>query len=156
VHTRTGVVQAVGTEFNVYDRPEGTDVTVLDGRVRLTSHKGGGSDGGEVQELVAGEEARISPDGSIKRIKDGDLARVTAWSKRRLKFHNAPLEEIVREFNRYHRNMRMRLEDVRAESRHYSGIFDADDPATLARFLERESDLAVERAEREIVIRPRS
>ncbi len=153
VHTRAGIIQAVGTEFNVYERPEGTDVTVLSGRVRLTSHQAGGSAG--ALELAGGEEGRIALDGRITRIQHGGLARVTAWSKRRLKFHNEPLEEIVREFNRYHRDMQLRLEQVPAGSRHYSGIFDADDPGTLARFLERESDLTVERTGREIVIRPK-
>jgi transmembrane sensor len=155
VHTRAGTVQAVGTEFNVYDQPGGTDVTVLEGRVRLTSRESNGSGSAVAQEFVAGEEARIALDGSIRRVAQPDIARVTAWSKRRLKFHNEPLEEMVLEFNRYHRDLHLRLEGIPAGSRHYSGIFDADDPATLARFLEREPDLTVERAGREIIIRPK-
>lgn len=155
VHTRVGVVQAVGTQFNVYDRAEGIDVAVLEGRVRLIPRTADASGAAIPQELTAGQEARIGLDGAIQRTQRAEVARVIAWSKRRLKFDNAPLEEIAREFNRYHENVRLRLEGISPGSITYTGIFDADDPGALARFLERESDLLVERSEREIVIRPR-
>lgn len=153
VRTRAGTVQAVGTEFNVYDRPEGADVTVLEGRVRLTALRDNGSGVATVQELAAGERARIATNGGIQRIQDANIERVTAWSKRRLKFHNESLQDIVLEFNRYHRGLKLRVDDIPAGSRHYSGIFDADDPETLAKFLEREPDLTVERTAGEIIIR---
>ena len=154
VHTRAGIVQAIGTQFNVYDRPEGTDVAVLEGRVRLIP--GSGSSGTSTPvELRAGEEARIQLDGSIRRAVQADVERVTAWSKRRLKFDNTPLEEMVREFNRYHEDLRLRLDGVPVRSHHYSGIFDADDLVALARLLEQEPDLLLERGNGEMVIRPR-
>jgi transmembrane sensor len=154
VHTRAGTVQAIGTEFNVYDRPDGVDVTVLEGRVRLIPKNGGAGDFPPV-ELTAGENARIALNGDIRRADHPDLARIVAWSQRRLKFHEEPLEDMVFEFNRYHRDVQLRLEGIAPGSRHYSGIFDAGDPDTLARFLEREADLKVERAGSRIVIRPR-
>src|SRR5882672_7806597 len=36
VQTHTVIVQAVGTQFSVYERPNGTRVSVLDGRVLIT------------------------------------------------------------------------------------------------------------------------
>lgn len=153
VRTRVGTVQAIGTEFNIYDRADGIDVTVLEGRVRLMALNGDDPLAAQT-ELAAGERARIALDGSVQRTP-ANIERVTAWSKRRLKFHNEPLEEIVLEFNRYHRDLQLRMEGIPAGSRHYSGIFDADDPETLARFLRREPELLVERRDGEIVIRQR-
>jgi transmembrane sensor len=154
VRTRAGVIQALGTQFNVYDRgQQGTDVAVLDGRVRLTPHAASGSRASIGEELFAGQEARIGLDGAIRRAARADVERVIAWSKRRLKFDDAPLEDIVAEFNRYRQNLRLRLESVPPGAYQYTGIFDADDPDTLARFLQREGDLVVSRTEREIVIR---
>jgi transmembrane sensor len=155
VLTRNGIVQAIGTEFNVYDRPDGTDVVVLEGHVLLMARA---ADSSQIespsQHLVAGEEARIAFDGSIHKAEHADLARVLAWSKRRLKFDNVPLEEMVREFSRYHRDVRLRIDGVAEGSHHYSGIFDADDPTALERFLSRETDLRLERVGSEVVIRP--
>lgn len=155
VQTRVGLVQAIGTQFNVYDRPEGVDVAVIEGRVRLTAERGGASGTIRALDLTAGQEARIRPDGSISRAGPADVGRVTAWSKRRLKFDDTPLEDMVHEFNRYQRTVKLHLEGVSARSHHYSGVFDADDPGAFARFLEQESDLRVEQIDAQIVIRPR-
>ncbi len=157
VHTRAGTVQAVGTQFNVYDRVDGrgTDVAVLEGRVRLIASAPDGLRPPDVEVLTAGEEARITPDGSIRRAARADVQRATAWSQRRLKFDNAPLENMVDEFNRYHRDVRLRVDGVPPGSHHYSGIFDADKPEMFAKYLEQERDLIIERLPGEIVIRPR-
>lgn len=155
VHTRAGIVQAVGTQFNVYDRPDGTDVAVLEGRVRLMPRDLAGSAATTPEELVAGEEARIGLDGQIRRVERADVVGAVAWSKRRLKFDNASLEDVVSEFNRYQRTLQLRLEGVVPGSHHYSGIFDADDPGMFATILERETDLTVERIDGQIVIRLR-
>jgi transmembrane sensor len=156
VHTRAAVVLAVGTQFNVYDRPEGTDVTVLEGRVRVMPRGGAldASGSAVARELVAGEEARIGLNGSINRVAHPDVERVTAWSKRRLKFERTSLDEMVSEFNRYNR-VQLRTEGIAPNSRFYRGIFDADDPNALVDLLQRESDLVVERHDNEIVIRHR-
>jgi ferric-dicitrate binding protein FerR (iron transport regulator) len=108
-----------------------------------------------VEELTAGQEARIAPDGSIYRAEHPDIGRVVAWSRqRRLKFDDVSLEEMAREFNRYH-HVQVRLEGIRAGSHHYSALFDEGDPGTLVRFLKQERDLLVEQVGNEIVIRPR-
>lgn len=155
VHTRRAVVTAVGTQFNIYERPAGTDVTVLEGRVRIVAQsRGGKAEAGPAVELGAGEEARIAPDGSIHRSEHADVQRVTAWSKRRLKFERAALEDIADEFNRYNRTQ-LRIENIPPTSRFYRGVFDADDPDALVSMLEREPELAVERRRDEILIRRR-
>lgn len=148
VQTKTAVVEAVGTQFNVYERTDGTRVSVLEGRIRLATSR-------ETLSLKAGEEAQARLDGSIERNARAEVQNAIAWRERRLVFVNTPLEEMVHEFNRYSRAVRLRLDGVTAGTHHYNGIFDASDPESLAELLRREPDLVVERQKGEIIIRQR-
>ena len=78
-----------------------------------------------------------------------------AWRERRLIFDDAPLEDMIFEFNRYNQSPRLTLEGVAPGTHHYNGIFDAADPDSLADLLSREPDLSIERRIGEIVIRKR-
>lgn len=149
VHARAGVLQAVGTQFNVYDRSEGTRVSVLEGKVRAVSQSG------LAALLSAGEEALLSPDGSITRSQHPDISHFIAWQRRQLIFDNATLEDVVHEFNRYNRSPQIRLENVPVRAYHYDGIFNANDPSSLANLLARDRELVVERSGEQIVIRPK-
>jgi transmembrane sensor len=148
VQTDTVVVRAVGTQFNVYERPYGTRVSVLEGRVLITPLGGGGA-----ESLGAGQEAQVAPDGTILRNAKADVMKTVAWRERRLIFDDAPLEDVIYEFNRYNQSPRLTLEGVPPGSHHYNGIFDAADPDSLAELLSREPDLSIERRDGEIVIR---
>jgi transmembrane sensor len=123
----------------------------------LLTARGASADGaGEASELLgAGEEADIRLDGTIQRKADAVVANTVAWRQRRLVFENATLDEMVAEFNRYNRALRLRLEDIPASTYHYSGVFDAADPESFISLLAREPDLAIERRGDEVVVRPR-
>lgn len=153
VLTRMAVIQAVGTQFNVYERPDGTRVSVLEGRVRVMPKDGNAAD---AVVIGAGEEVRVSLDGMIHKNLKADVAKTVVWRERRLIFADTPLEDVVYEFNRYSRAVRLRLEGVRPGSHHYNGTFDATDPESLAALLAREPDLSVERQNGALVIRPRT
>jgi transmembrane sensor len=159
VRTNTATVQAVGTQFNVYERPNGTRVSVLEGRVRITplGHSGAGAVNAApaTESLGAGQEAQVTPNGTIQRNAKADVMKTVAWRERRLIFDDAPLEDMVYEFNRYSRTTRLTLDGVPPGSHHYNGIFDAADPDSLAELLSKEPDLIVERRDGEIVIRKR-
>ncbi len=148
VQTRTGVIEAVGTQFNVYERTDGTRVSVLEGRVRIHTPQ-------QTRMLDVGAEANVCFDGTIELNTRADVRKSVAWRERRLVFADTPLEEMVHEFNRYSRAMRLRLEGVPPGSHHYNGIFDATDPESLADLLAKEPDLMLERRDAEIVIRRR-
>jgi len=165
VHTEHTTVRAVGTQFNVYGRPDGsTTVAVLEGKVEVSAVAEERSDpGAERSELkplkisarmalAAGDVARMDRSGAIRRDENVDVANLVAWRQRRLVFHRTPLEEIVPEFNRYSRDLQLRLVDVPAGAYHYTGNFDADDPRSWALLLTEERGLKVEQREREIVI----
>lgn len=148
VQTRTAVIQAIGTQFNVYEKPDGTRVSVLEGRVKVDSAVA-------TLSLGAGEEAQVHLDGRITSLADADVRRTVAWRERRLVFADTPLEDMVHEFNRYSRTVRLRIEGVPPGTHHYNGIFDASDPESLADLLSKEPDLALQRRDGEIVILPR-
>jgi transmembrane sensor len=168
VHTEHATVRAVGTQFNVYGRPDGsTTIAVLEGKVEVSAgaegrgHPGTARSGPEpnemvaAQQLAAGEVARVDRSGDIRRDEKTDVRSVVAWRRRRLVFDRTPLEEIVPEFNRYNRNLRLRLVDVPAGAYHYTGNFDADDPKSWALLLSEERGLEVEEREGEILIHGR-
>lgn len=169
VHTAHTTVRAVGTQFNVYARPDGsTTVAVLEGKVEVSAvpdEKRDPSVASATPEpvktsakvpLAAGEVARVGRSGSIRREARPDVGSVVAWRQRRLVFDRTPLEEIVPEFNRYSRNLRLRLVDVPSGAYHYTGNFDADDPRSLALLLSEERGLNVEERDGEIVIQGRA
>jgi transmembrane sensor len=161
VRTADAVVQAVGTQFNVATRREGTNIAVLEGKVQVSSEPSilpvpigpGGGDG--ATPLSAGEAVRVSPSGSIERRPAGEAANAVAWREHLVIIDGMTLEDAVEEFNKYQRVPRLRLENVPPGAYHYSGTFDARDPASFGEFLEGERNLSVERRGNEIVIRGR-
>lgn len=156
VHTRAGIVQAVGTQFGVHDRLNGdTRVSVLEGRVRLTAKRTEGAAQPEQLLLAAGEEADIRLDGTIRRHENAVVADSVAWRERRLVFENAPLEEMVLEFNRHNPNARLRLENLQGDERRYDGVFEATDPESLVALLAKDPDLEIRARGGEIIIRRR-
>jgi transmembrane sensor len=146
VKTRSATIQAVGTQFNVYELPSGTRISVLEGRVKVSSAH-------DTQAFRAGEEAQVQSDGTIRRNSNADVLKTVAWRERRLVFSDTSLEDMVREFNRYNPTARLTLEGIAPGNHHYNGIFDAADPDSLADLLSKEPDLQVERHGSDIVIR---
>ena len=157
VHTRAGTMQAVGTQFNVYDRPDGdTRVSVLEGRVLVTARAGMGTAGEPRSQLLeAGQEADIRLDGTIVQKVGAVVSNTVAWRERRLVFEEDGLEDMVLEFNRYNRSIRLRLENVPPHLYRYTGVFDADDPESFVSLLAREPDLEVARNGAEVIVRYR-
>jgi transmembrane sensor len=172
VYTSDALIQAVGTEFNVYDRPDGTDVAVIQGRVAVDAapaKSGAGSaDSGagpivpvipdaasrskSVRILGTSEEAMISHGGKMSVREVANVQEVVAWRERRLIFREQSLEHIIGEFNRYSRK-RIVLEGPAASARVYSGVFDADDVDSFAQVLARDSSLVVESSEERITVK---
>jgi ferric-dicitrate binding protein FerR (iron transport regulator) len=68
-------------------------------------------------------------------------------------FRSDRLADIATEFNRYNRAPQIRIVEESVGMHRFSGVFDADDPESLAQILEGSGELSVERSKREIVIR---
>lgn len=155
VYTPGVVVEAVGTQFNVYTHTNGTTtVAVLEGRVKITSTRSS-----DIQRsttplpLAAGEEATISSSGQVERESHLAVAEAIAWQQRKLIFKRTSLEDMATEFNRYNRSMRIRLEGIEPGAFRFSGAFNADDPQSLALVLMHEPELEVQQSPTAIIIR---
>ncbi len=166
VWTSDALIQAVGTEFNVYHRPEGTTVSVLEGRVRVIGAPEASAESGRLGKeprdaaqsprsasVGAGQRVNIDRAGQVVALKPDDQSTFGAWRQRRLIFKSTPLPQIAAEFNRYNRAPRLEPQGTEAEKRTFSGIFDADDPQSLIDLLEKEPGLAVERNGSVVIIR---
>lgn len=156
VFSGEAVVRAVGTQFNVYRQEQGTTVGVLEGIVELSS-RGNTDDPAQrsgqahtPQRLTAGEQASLSVQGALLR-SNVEIERMTAWRERRLIFRGESLAAIAEEFNRYNETQ-LRIDGPATRARLISGVFDADNPASLIAFLERDQQLTVQKRGENVLI----
>lgn len=159
VLTDSARVRALGTTFNVYrssDRQ--TRVAVMDGAVQVSSLLKGSAltlpttGAAKTMRLKAGDEADVDA-GRVVKTRAPNVERAMSWRARRLEFPGNPVGEIAAEFNRYNKTP-IQIEGNELRSRRMSGVFDADDPSPLVRYLERDPGIEVIRSGGEIVIRP--
>ena len=157
-------VRAVGTQFDVYRKAEGTTVTVVEGRVSVTpedvaqiSPVSLAQSGTAQPELAtglpasapvlvsAGEQVVATPS-KVSKPARTDVAAATAWTQRELVFDSTPLAEVAREFNRYNAKPLM-VTDDRLKAFHVTGVFSSTDPASLLRFLRAQPEIEVAESE---------
>lgn len=155
VQTADATITAVGTEFNVYRGPDATKVSVLEGRVRISSVVRAIPQAEPQRLLAVGEEADVDRGGRIVSQRVTDVSTRAAWTRRQLVFKQEPLANVVMQFNRYQQAPRFRIEGEALAARKYSGIFDLDDPQSLEDLLAGESDIVLEKTASETVIRLR-
>jgi len=135
------VAQAVGTSFVVRRKPTETVVTVIEGEVAVVDYA-------QVNvatpmvipdlavHVTAGTRADVTDNKKIRTASVANPAAVTSWRSGRLIFDGEPLVEVIAEFNRYN-EVQLVLENSQLSDEPISGVFDADQPLALARFLER-------------------
>jgi len=96
VQTRHASLKALGTVFNVDQRRNITELTVLEGRVEITP-----AQASERQlVLTAGQSVRILPQGSGD-ISNFSPAAYASWQDGILQARHMPLQELIDELNRY-------------------------------------------------------
>lgn len=139
-------VEAIGTQFNVYRRSDGVQVTVVKGEVKVESapSRSPAADKAAEVRLTAGEEAVSKPSGEVARISMPDLEKHTAWREQRLVFRHETLRSVADEFNRYNAT-RIVVNAPASATRRITGTFYAHDPGSFAAFLERDPSLTVVR-----------
>ncbi len=169
VRSDNNIIQAVGTQFNVYQHGDVTKVAVIEGIVDIDPNKmlspqnrtsaiTPASDHLSEEtlidpaRLVAGQEAALGPNGEVLSLIETDVRNAIAWRTRRLVFQSRPLAEVAAQFNRYNR-LQIRIEGDELAAKRLTGTFNADDPKTLVRFLAAGQDLQVDRSGNNVVIR---
>lgn len=150
-------VEAVGTQFNVHRADAGTTVSVVEGIVKVSPVDAPPNDTvtsstASDQRFKAGEQAQVSPQGTLERRAPAEIERVMAWRERRLVFRDEPLVVIAAEFNRYN-TTQLSVEGSATRSRRMTGVFNADEPDALVAFLKRDPVLSVQSREGNVVIR---
>jgi transmembrane sensor len=162
VETDAALIQALGTQFDVYRRDEDTRVAVIEGVVQVSpgSATAAGpsaqpAQGSEIPVRVGAGEAVDVTRGAIKKQSGLDVVKVTAWRQRRLVFSNDTLADIATEFNRYNPDLQIRVIGDALAQQTFSGTFPTNGPDALMRALAMDEALVVERSEHEIIIRPR-
>lgn len=171
-------VRAVGTQFDVYRKSTGTVVTVVEGRVAVSSSVLEASDPESVSDisrtraqagnadvlLSAGEQvivaaaiaSRVSrgielPAPIAPVIQPVKVETATAWTTGLLAFDAAPLDEVVREFNRQNAKPLV-LEGAGLEAVRITGTFPANGSKRITRFLEERHGVIVHETDDEIRI----
>ena len=169
VHSGRTAVRAVGTQFDVYRKADGTIVTVVEGRVSIRHPTGPGGEGerdlrniapfNEVSDvaqregegaifLTAGEQITVSTNTARKTLHP-NLDGATSWTQRQLIFESASLAEVAEEFNRYNER-KLVIDPSALGALHISGVFSSADPASLSRFLRDRPGLRVTETAAEI------
>jgi transmembrane sensor len=161
------VVRAVGTQFDVYRRKSGTTVTVLEGRVAVsstgsrTAGKSAASSTPAIDTaahpptgastfLSAGEQVTLTTT-ELSVPKPANLATATAWTQRQIVFEKTPLTEVVEEFNRYN-DRHMVIVDPSVGGIRISGVFSSVDPGSLINGLRALQSFSVHERDGEIQI----
>lgn len=166
-------VQAVGTEFDVYVKPGGTVVSVVEGRVEIRTASPVGiaspspspppTPSGPTTnadrprslratsiQLAAGEQAVVAPN-EIARLERANIEAATAWTHRRLVFDASALGDVAAEFNRYNFR-RIVIADAQIQAFPISGVFSSSDPTSLVQFLMEQPEIQVEQTASEVIV----
>jgi transmembrane sensor len=165
VYVGDTAVRAVGTEFDVYRRPDRTLISVLEGRVAVwrvpddvfeQARHALDADAGEgtrqlIAQLDADQQAMISGLSTEISQTGGTVRKTVAWLQRQVVFDHDSLGSAIDEFNRY-AEQRIRVDGTQLRATQISGIFSAYDAEAFLRFLERQPDIRVERGAEEIVV----
>jgi transmembrane sensor len=160
------LVEALGTDFDIFRRPARTTVSVIAGEVSVLSSKGNGAPADtdrrqyasspgvpNSSRLIAGEQVSVGPDGRIGSIERPDISKILQWREGRLTFEEVPLEEVAEEFNRYN-TVKIVVEGAALRARPVSGIYSSDHPETLIHELQsKDSNIAVTKTDDAFILR---
>jgi transmembrane sensor len=92
-----GLIQDIGTQFNVYRQSDSVAVTVLEGEVSVThQHSNRG------QNLIAGMQLTYGYDGRSQNTQDKDFTDVAAWREGKIVFKGQRLDFVLQQLARYH------------------------------------------------------
>ena len=146
VHAGSADVVAVGTQFDVYRKPTGVTVTVVEGKVQVVERD-------RPIPLSAGEQVRVASDGTPRVAHHADVRAATSWMRRELIFKGEPLSQVVEELNRYIA-VPVRIEDEELRAMRVRAVFSAYDSASFLAFLQ-QYDVDVEVTRTAIHVRRR-
>ena len=142
-------VRVVGTAFDVDRKGNTTTVTVVDGRVAVSSVGTAAS----APILVDAGEQVIAPVhvDKLLRAARANISAATAWTHGELVFEGSRLADVIEEFNR-HNQRQIVLADPALGDFQISGVYDSTDPDLFIRFMRAQAHVRVEETPDGIVI----
>lgn len=114
-----------GTRFQVRKEAESVAVTLVEGEIRLARDAVGFE-----QKMVPGQQVAFATRSPQAQVREVDVEAVTAWSRDRLVFRDAPLAEALREANR-HATLKLVLNDPALADVRVNGHFKLGDTESL-------------------------
>ncbi len=137
VHTPHTVIEAKGTQFNVRVRDGKTVVVLLEGHVQITPPpqqvRGAAVTAAPSILLDPGEAVTVMADArEAVQPHPADVDAATAWVHRRLVFDDAPLSQVVDEFNLYSVD-EVVIDNPSTRDIKVTATFDASNPELFAR-----------------------
>jgi transmembrane sensor len=116
-------ITVLGTKFSVRHEGGRTQVTVVEGRVKLDQAGSSGPDGSMTSTTLARNDSAVSQPGAVlvAAKTQEQTQQDLSWREGRLDFDNMTLSEIAAEFNRYNRRQLVVHDD--ASSLRLSGKF---------------------------------
>ena len=104
VQLRSGVVQVLGTRFNIMAYQDETKIktTLLEGAVKVIHST-------HTARLVQGQQASWASDGSNITVSLADTEEAVSWKEGYFQFNRAPLADVMRQLQRWY-NVEVRYE----------------------------------------------
>jgi transmembrane sensor len=147
----------VGTQFDVFSRPDAVVVTVVEGTAAV--YRGPPPLSREsplppsAVRVSAGYQVEVR--GEVGLPRPVDVPAAVAWLRKQIAFRNEPLGAVVDEFNRYGRTP-IELDDEALRSLPITGLFEAYDSESFLAFLARLNDVVVQKTATRIRVSKRA
>jgi len=149
--------RAIGTQFDVYRKPTGTVVTVVEGLVEVRTEPALRKGSAEATvsmapvSVKAGEQVTVGRTGLVEQRQDANVNAAMRWLQQELVFDGQTLSAVVEEFNRYQR-IPIVLDDQALGEMRVNAVFNTTGPEPLLRFVDRMEEVRVERTPQAIRI----
>lgn len=143
-------VRAIGTTFNVRQRDGQIQVSVSEGKVEICRAGGHGAEA-VLATLTAGQKLNFSAGFSEASFKAAPLSippdQVSEWRMRIVTYENAPVREVIEDFNRYF-DRKLIAEDAEILSRQVTIRLRVDDRERALETLASLLDVRITRSEK--------
>jgi transmembrane sensor len=146
VEAGTAQIVSVGTQFDVLRGDSGTRVVVREGKVKVmpaSQELGGNTAMALPGALVESGRAVVIDTNGVSRELPGNILQATAWLQREIVFQHSPLENVVKDFNKYS-ELPIVIDSEELESLSISGVFSAYDLESFIQFLDALDNVDVE------------
>ena len=149
-----GVI-AVGTQFDVWRRPDSTLVTVVEGKVAVFTGEAPlpalAVLPSQALSVSAGEQVQIDDHSRLARSAAANVQQTVAWVQHQIAFDRRPLGDVAEEFNR-DGGTPIVIQSERLRAIPITGVFSEYDTDSFVAFISRLDDVAIERTPDHILI----